>query len=424
MAVLRFPFHLEGASWREAFPICLEVDWSEAMGLWRASEALDLWGAQLFEVRPQGQEAIPLQFLPGPSFHPRQRIQGEWSFVLPAQPETKDARRFVLEVRTFPAQRALTVSPGLLRPALPNGEVAPRPYPFLMQVEPQAGGGLAFYRGKDLLLGYQYLPEWRLKPFFYPVVGPAGVGLTRLGHPHDIVGHRHHLSLWVAHQNINSINFWEEGEGKGRQVQQAILRLEDGPVYAEAAISLQWQRPDGVPLLAETRIVRVYSLPQREWLMDWVLEFRALEKEVSFGKTPFGPLGVRVAKPISVLDGNGRIENARGQVNEAQVFWQAAEWCDYSGLVEEGTWNGITVYDHPENFSYPTHWHVRNDGWMGAALFLTQGRTLKADEGLKIRFRFYLHWGDARNPVVAHHFEVWALPPQVRWGQPQRLEEG
>ncbi len=55
------------------------------------------------------------------------------------------------------------------------------------------------------------------RPFFYPLLGPSGAELTRMGHPNP-VGHEHHKSIWFAHQYVipggrdisEAVNFWEE----------------------------------------------------------------------------------------------------------------------------------------------------------------------------------------------------------------------
>jgi hypothetical protein len=36
------------------------------------------------------------------------------------------------------------------------------------------------------------------RPFFYPLVGPSGASLTRIGHP-GAPNHDHHRSVWFAH---------------------------------------------------------------------------------------------------------------------------------------------------------------------------------------------------------------------------------
>src|SRR5262249_58115346 len=48
------------------------------------------------------------------------------------------------------------------------------------------------------------------RPFFYPLLGPSGTSLTRMGHP-GAPDHDHHRSIWFAHQKVLGINFWEDG---------------------------------------------------------------------------------------------------------------------------------------------------------------------------------------------------------------------
>jgi hypothetical protein len=73
---------------------------------------------------------------------------------------------------------------------------------------------------------------------------------------------------------------------------------------------------------------------------------------------------------------------------------------DYSGSVSSGTGTervtiveGITFHDHPSNRSYPTPWHVRDDGWMGAAVNLESGMTLSKDTSLTLRYLLHAHSG-------------------------------
>ena len=57
----------------------------------------------------------------------------------------------------------------------------------------------------------------------------------------------------------------------------------------------------------------------------------------TFGKTPFGLVGVRMAKPIGIHDGGGTIRNSEGNVDEQGdngCFWKRARWCDYSGPID------------------------------------------------------------------------------------------
>ncbi len=71
---------------------------------------------------------------------------------------------------------------------------------------------------------------------------------------------------------------------------------------------------------------------------------------------------------------------------------------DYSGPVGVGQGSGrttvtegITYFDHPQNPRYPTHWHVREDGWMGAAFCLQEGITISKDSPLTLRYLLHAH---------------------------------
>ena len=115
--------------------------------------------------------------------------------------------------------------------------------------------------------------------------------------------------------------------------------------------------------------------------------------EVTFGKTPFGIVGVRMAKSIGVHDGGGTIRNSAGQVDEKEVFWKPAKWVDYSGPVRDLIMEGITLFDHPANPNHPSVFHVRNDGWMGASLTFDKARTIAPGQSLRLRYGLFVHAG-------------------------------
>ena len=54
---------------------------------------------------------------------------------------------------------------------------------------------------------------------------------------------------------------------------------------------------------------------------------------------------------------------------------------------------GVCFLDHPANPRRPTYWHVRDDGWMGAAFCYEQPWDLGA-EPLRLQYRLYLHRGE------------------------------
>jgi hypothetical protein len=145
--------------------------------------------------------------------------------------------------------------------------------------------------------------------------------------------------------------------------------------------------------LLERRLTQVAPLDKGEWLLTLDLELRAAKEDVELAKTPFGVVGVRMAKTIGVNDGGGTIRNSEGGVNEAGVFWKRARWVDYSGAITPKAVEGITLLDHPQNPNHPTVFHVRNDGWMGASLTFDGPRTIPREAPLRLRYGLYVHAG-------------------------------
>ena len=149
-------------------------------------------------------------------------------------------------------------------------------------------------------------------------------------------------------------------------------------------------------------IASLRPLNNGEYTLELQLTCRVPRKResVKLGKTNFGFLAVRVAKSISAYFGDGRISNSEGNVGEEQIFGKRARWMDYSGSVPVGTGperqsvtEGITYFDHPKNPRYPSHWHVREDGWMGASFCMHEGLTIKSDRPLTLRYLLHAHAG-------------------------------
>jgi hypothetical protein len=230
------------------------------------------------------------------------------------------------------------------------------------------------------------------KTYCWPLIGPAGRPVIRMGHPHDPVSHRHHRGIWVAHGKVNDIDFW--GEDSGSRIQHEAIELyEDGTKRATLVARNVWLSPKGQRVLTERRTLSATPLPGLRCAVDIGLEFLAEEGPVTFGTLPFGFVGVRVAKTMSVADGGGTILNSEGGRDEQGTFWKRARWVNYAGPVAPGRRNGIVLLDHPGNPGHPTHWHTRRDGWMGASFTLKEPYRLEQGGKLKLRYRLVGHEG-------------------------------
>lgn len=230
------------------------------------------------------------------------------------------------------------------------------------------------------------------RPFLYPVIGPSGRTLTRMGHPRDPVSHSHHNSVWLSHAKVNNVDFWSDS-GTGRIVHQRLEKLTDGDDDASATTFNLWiDEAKHQTLLAERR--RVTVLPKEGGAALIVIDSQLEAKtDVVFGKTPFGFLGVRMAKSIGVRDGGGTIRNSAGGIDEKGVLWKAAKWVDYSGAVTRDVkrLEGIALFDHPQNPNHPSVFHVRDDGWMGASFSFAAPVELAKGKTLRLRYGLYVH---------------------------------
>jgi hypothetical protein len=282
----------------------------------------------------------------------------------------------------------------------------------VMQVIPLPKDEISFQRNGVELTRYYFGHDLN-RPFLFPIIGPAGRSLTRMGHPHDPETHRHHNSVWISHRDVNGLNFWED-RGKVRIVHKKIERFDDGKDSASVSTINAWMNERGEVLLNEKRTITARNLTGDEWMLIIDLRFEPEKETVTFGKTPFGLIGVRIAKTIGVNDGGGTIRNSEGGVDEAGCFWKPALWVDYSGPITSKAIEGITLMDHPQNPGHPSVYHVRNDGWMGVSLTFNGPRSIEPKAPLRLRYGLYVH---ARAPSPKQIEQKWKLfselPPIV-----------
>ncbi len=259
------------------------------------------------------------------------------------------------------------------------------------------------------------------RPFFYPINAPTSsdpgstrtappVSLTRMGHP-GAENHDHHRSVWFAFHDVDGINFWSDSDGTQVRQKHWYAYL-DGDQEAIMATRLGWYDAEGRERLEQDLVAALVPGSDGEYALELQIDLRPPEgsAEVVLGKTNFGFLAVRVAASLSVHFGDGRLTSSEGAVGEAAIFGKPARWVDYSGPIAVGVggarrteFAGITYFDHPENPRYPTHWHVREDGWMGAAFCLNDSYPLTRQRTLRLRYLLQVHRGtyDAEQAAAA-----------------------
>lgn len=281
------------------------------------------------------------------------------------------------------------------------------------QIVPEPGHQVSLQVDRAERLRWHFGPEYP-RPFFYPLVGPAGTSLTRMGHP-GAPNHDHHRSIWFAHQKVLGIDFWSDNT-PARVRQKEWLAYRDGDDEALMAVRLGWyDGHDPQELLVQELVAGVRPGPDGETFVELQSTFTPLAESLEFGKTNFGFLAVRVALGLSEHFGGGRLTNSDGLTGEPAIFGKPAKWMDYSGPVQtrdgRQAVEGIAFFDHPANPGYPAHWHVREDGWMGAAACLGGAVETSRRKPLMLRYLLHAHGGPAnaaRNETTAREFA--ALP--------------
>lgn len=233
------------------------------------------------------------------------------------------------------------------------------------------------------------------RPYLYPVRGPSGACLTRMGHP-GAPNHDHHQSVWFAHHQVMGVDFW--GNASPARIRQLEwLAYEDGDEEGRMAFKLGWyDGHDPQPLMMQELVIGFRPWPDGETTIELQSTLTPTAEQLELGKTNFGLLAVRVAKSLSAYFGGGDIVDSEGRRGEPAIFGQRARWVDYSGPSQPLVIEGITFFDHPSNPGHPSYWHVREDGWMGASLCFAEPRLITRQTPLVVRYLLDLHGGAVR----------------------------
>lgn len=268
-----------------------------------------------------------------------------------------------------------------------------------------------------------YIVSGTRRPYFWPLLGPAGASLVRGQGSGD---HPHHTGLSVnygGHSEGGSANIWSDwdeppyGPG-GRLLHRGFRGLRGGPVFGELVEDLTYVNADGHPFAQEVRTVRWWWASETARFID--IHCRILTV-TDRGTRPFL---VMIRTPGSFGDARRTTaapEAERGPERDGLAPVHAARWIDASGPTGEppagppdgppeelvdlpgrirhsndpgaGPVNGIALFDHPGNYGFPNV-----TGKYATAQQITQVHYPPPDasEGpFTFRTRVLVHDGDA-----------------------------
>jgi Methane oxygenase PmoA len=274
----------------------------------------------------------------------------------------------------------------------------------------------------------EYHYQGAARPYFYPLLGPDELPVTRRwpmentsDEEHD---HVHHRSLWYAHASVNGLDFWDETNKTCRIVHDRFLAIESGEKSGLIKSTDNWMDRDGQIVCTDTRIFRVYNRTDNQRLFDFEITLQAPpEHPVVFGDEKDGTMAVRIAESMRLKHknkpGDGHIVLSTG-ARDGNTWGKRADWCDYYGPVN-GRTVGIAIFDHPDNPRHPTWWHVRDYGLFAANPFGvhffenkpagTGNLTIPPGQSITFRYRFYIHEGDEREAHVADAYAEYCRTP-------------
>lgn len=258
------------------------------------------------------------------------------------------------------------------------------------------------------------------KPYLHPLRAATGTYVTRMWPMQDVPeeqgttkDHKHQRGLWLAHEGVNGIDFWNNEASyttpnRGRIVLRSLGAITSGKEKGTLTVTFDWVNLTGDTLVREDRVMTFYSNPALRTI-DLDVTLTAL-RDVTFGDKKDGFFGIRLRPALQEDTGTGRIVNADGLASEKQLWGKTSDWCDYSGQIASEK-VGIAIFDHPENPRHPPRWHARAYGLFaenpfGLAVFTGDtsqngAMTVASGQHLRFRYRVIIHPGDAVSAGIA-----------------------
>ncbi|MBV9240742.1 MAG: PmoA family protein [Acidobacteria bacterium] len=284
------------------------------------------------------------------------------------------------------------------------------------------------------------------RPALYPIMSSGGHFVTR-GFPFetrdgDTVDHPHQVGCWLAHANVDGIDFWnsskfrsaKEMEKMGRVVHRRIVSMRASGQKAEIVTDADWVKPNGQVGLTERTRYR-FTARRTERLIDRDTTLTAPNADVSFGDNKDGFFGLHLASELEQDDQagvkitntagvvstgrnaailSGKFWNSEGLHTEKEIWGKRGRWAAVAGRIgnEQVT---VAIFDHPRNPLSPTRMMVRGYGLFALNPFGQKQFDPKLDEqkfplarGHSVRFRYRVLIAPSNNASIENEYKAFA----------------
>ncbi len=264
----------------------------------------------------------------------------------------------------------------------------------------EAGGEFTIRLHGRPFVQYVYRDKNIPRPYFANLRLPGGIQVTRNHPPASSDANDHaqlHPGLWLAFGDLAGHDYWR------LRAQVEHLRFVEPPSAERDrfgfAVENRYLNSDADGEVCREIGRYEFRLCDQGILLQWHSTFRSDDQDFYFGDQEEMGLGVRLATPIAVSSSpGGRILNSHGQQDEEEAWGQAADWCDYGGIVD-GKFVGVLLMPHPSNFR-PCWFHARDYGFVAANPFGQQAFgagepsriVVPKGQPFSMRYGVYLHW--------------------------------
>ena len=252
------------------------------------------------------------------------------------------------------------------------------------------------------------------RSFLHPVYPPGGGPILTQFRPTD---HPWQIGIFTALHEVNGVDYWTDDRddplcGTIRLDRVTDVELSpEGSTASWRAIS-GWYAPDGDRHITETHVWTVRRRAGAYYAIDlqWTL---LAQRDVEIGRYDYGGLAVRPVTHESRLHLNSNGETG------ADTSEKRAAWCDVSSPYDgprpwtrpeklTGAWHGITIFDHPRNFSYPTPWRVDYKGLINPSPSLAGDWSIAEGDETTLVYRLIVHRDQADGDLLARLHEEFA----------------